>query len=284
MTTNKFQILASSSSGNAAIIEHGDTTILLDAGLSMRKIRLALQARGKSVDDLDAVLLTHEHSDHIKGVKMLVKYFPDLPIFASKGTLTKVDDGANVTVIKRGVSFDIGSLSCHPYRIQHDAKEPLSFRFDGDDGVALGWATDLGFWDDETVEHLSGCQTLVVESNHDPEMLKAGPYPAFLKRRVGGSYGHLSNVQARWLVDRVTHPGLEHVVLGHLSDKNNDPKLAFEMMQEVLRGADTELVVANLKTESEARLLRPVQHERRAGEPVKEAAPVKAPPEQQRLF
>ena len=245
---NSFQILASGSSGNATVIQHGDTRLLLDMGISLRRTKKALGELGLEISDLDAVVLTHEHSDHVKGLEMLVKYHPDVLLYASKGTQSKVPRNARVRTIERGSSFAIGSLTCHPYATLHDAAEPLGFRFEGSDGAKLGWATDLGYWDDETAEHLEGCDVVMIEANHDPDMLWRGPYPSFLKRRVSGRMGHLSNVQAMWLLDRVATPSLQRVVLGHLSEKNNDPRLALDTVSRALSNAAIPISVAERKS------------------------------------
>lgn len=245
---NSFQILASGSSGNATVLQHGETNVLLDMGISLTRTKKALRELGLGIEDLDGVVITHEHSDHIKGLEMLVKYHPEVVLYASKGTQAKVPRAAQVKTIERGRSFEIGSLSCHPYATQHDANEPLGFRFEGEDGARLGWATDLGYWDDETAEHLEDCHVVMIEANHDPDMLWKGPYPSFLKRRVSSRLGHLSNVQAMWLLDRIASPSLQRVILGHLSEKNNDTHLALRTVSKALSNANIPISVAERKS------------------------------------
>lgn len=245
---NSFQILASGSSGNATVLQHGETNVLLDMGISLTRVKKALRELGLGFEDIDGVVLTHEHSDHIKGLEMLVKYHPDVVLYASKGTQAKVPKNARVKTIARGKSFEIGALTCHPYETQHDANEPLGFRFEGEDGAKLGWATDLGYWNDETVEHLEGCNVVMIEANHDPDMLWKGPYPSFLKRRVASRLGHLSNVQAMWLLDRIASPSLQRVILGHLSEKNNDVNLALSTVSKALSNANIPISVAERKS------------------------------------
>lgn len=250
LAPHTLRLLASGSSGNATIIQHQGTVLLLDAGISLKRLKKGLQELGLGVGDVDGVLLTHEHSDHIKGVEMLVKYFPDVALYASAGTRQKLPARANFNLLSRGDAVSIGSLTCHAYATQHDANEPLGFRFEGSDGLSVGWATDLGEWDEETVEHLMGCQVMMIEANHDREMLRHGPYPGFLKRRVGGARGHLSNLQAMRLLERVAGPQLERVLLGHLSEKNNKPGLALAHVGTVLEGSDVALSVAERKSAS----------------------------------
>ncbi len=245
---NSFQILASGSSGNATVLQHGETNVLLDMGISLTRVKKALRELGLGFEDIDGVVLTHEHSDHIKGLEMLVKYHPDVVLYTSKGTQAKVPKNARVKTIARGKSFEIGALTCHPYETQHDANEPLGFRFEGEDGAKLGWATDLGYWNDETVEHLEDCNVVMIEANHDPDMLWKGPYPSFLKRRVASRLGHLSNVQAMWLLDRIASPSLQRVILGHLSEKNNDVNLALSTVSKALSNANIPISVAERKS------------------------------------
>ncbi len=262
------RILASGSSGNAAILSHDDTHLLLDAGISLRRMRQALEQVGLSVDDLAGVVLTHEHSDHTKGLKMLTKYFPETPMWASEGTRRGVSAIAgDWRTLTRGTPVDIGTLTFYPYRAHHDAEEPLGFRIEGRDGTSVGWATDMGRWDEETVEHLAGVQYALIEANHDPDMLRDGPYPAFLKRRVSGIKGHLSNHQARDLLAEIASSSLERVILGHLSEKNNDPDLAARTVRAALVGAEVAVEAAARKTPGAVHALTPpTRYESRVGE------------------
>lgn len=241
------QILASGSSGNAAILHDGETTILLDAGISMRRTRYGLESLGLGFDDLDAILITHEHSDHIKGLSMIRKHHRHIPVYTSIGTCAALELSGDIRFIKARKAFEVGGWTCRPYKVSHDASEPLGFRFETSEGVHVGWATDLGYWDDEVAEHLDGCHMLMLEANHDPDMLQRGPYPYFLKRRVSSRRGHLSNIQARWLLDEVADVHLEQVILGHLSEKNNDPELAASVLSEPVKGSDVRVLVAERK-------------------------------------
>lgn len=258
------QILASGSSGNAAFIRQGETRVLLDAGISLRRIRRGLEAIGESLDALDAVLVTHEHGDHVKGLERLLTVRPELPIHASAGTIAALDLRADFRALTGGAPADIGELECVPFDVNHDAAEPLGFRIEGPDGARIGWVTDLGFWTDEVAEALEGCQLLFVEANYDPTTLDRGPYPWFLKKRISGSGGHLSNFQTRALVERVASSSLEKIVLGHLSEKNNTPGLATSTVKRSLDGSDVELFAAARKEPSPLIALSPGERPRSA--------------------
>jgi phosphoribosyl 1,2-cyclic phosphodiesterase len=246
----QIQILASGSSGNATIVRDGESVVLLDAGISMRRIRLGLESMGLAYDDVDAVVLTHDHSDHVSGLKMIRKHHGRIPILASRGTADAIGLGRGARTVRAGEAFEVGGLTFHPYPVSHDASEPLGYRFESSGGVTVGWATDLGEWNEQVAEHLEGCDMVMIEANHDVRMLARGPYPAFLKRRVASRLGHLSNAQARALLDRVASPRLSVVALGHLSGSNNTPEAAAATVGEALRGASVHLTVAPRKSAS----------------------------------
>ena len=246
----QIQILASGSSGNATIVRDGETVVLLDAGISMRRIRLGLESMGLVYEDVDAIVLTHEHSDHVSGLKMIRKYYNHIPILASAGTGDAIGLSTCARAVRAGETFEVGSLTFHPYTVSHDAREPLGYRFESSGGMIAGWATDLGEWSEEVAEHLEGCDMVMIEANHDIKMLARGPYPAFLKRRVASRMGHLSNVQARALLERVASPRLSVVALGHLSGSNNTAEVAQTTVGEALRGASIHLAGAPRKEAS----------------------------------
>ncbi len=224
-------ILASGSSGNSVFIRSGDVRLLVDAGISRKRILQGLRDVGEDPADLSALLLTHEHIDHIKGISVLHKHLPDLQIFATPGTAAGYHKRQKERLayhrIEAGRLLKIGHLEIWPFAIRHDANEPVGYRIDTGDG-AIGFATDLGEPTDRVVENLKDCRGLILESNYDLEMLRNGPYPLQLKKRVASSLGHLSNRQACHLLKRIATPNLRVVALAHMSEKNNSPLLAHQ--------------------------------------------------------
>lgn len=180
---------------------------------------------GLTPKDLTDVLLTHEHVDHVRGLAGLVKRQPEIRIHATAGTLAKLPKAVRRrgVALSPGTACSVGRLTVIPFRVSHDAADPVGYRVETPDGP-LGYATDLGRFDDHVVHVLSGVIALVLEANHCPTMLQRGPYPPFLKQRVAGPDGHLSNLQALALAERLQHPGLGYVALAHLSGVNNRPE------------------------------------------------------------
>jgi phosphoribosyl 1,2-cyclic phosphodiesterase len=231
----RFALLGSGSEGNALVVQVGQTRVLLDCGFSLseavsRLARLDLQA-----GQLDGIVVTHEHGDHISGVARLARKF-NLPIWLTHGTL-RTQNAAfaelPVTGINPHQAFAIGEVQVQAYPVPHDAAEPVQFVFS--DGVRrLGVLTDAGSATPHIESILSGCHALVLECNHDAQMLAAGDYPYSLKQRVGGRYGHLNNAEAAALLKRLDRSRLQHVVAAHLSRKNNAAELAREALGEVL--------------------------------------------------
>ncbi|MEZ4459779.1 MAG: MBL fold metallo-hydrolase [bacterium] len=245
----QIRIIASGSTGNTSIVKFGNTRLLVDAGVPYKRIAAALDAFG-GPEGLDGVVITHEHHDHVRGLDQLFRARPDLPVFASAGTFKAMSfEDRDTHVLKPLVPQSFGDVDITGFRVAHDATEVLGLRFEGF-AHTLCYATDLGAWSDQTVAALQGANTLVLESNHDPDLLRRGPYPVFLKRRISGSRGHLSNEQARALLERVAHPGLTRVVLAHLSETNNTPELARRTAEEFLHGSAVSLHVASPDTPS----------------------------------
>ncbi|PID40884.1 MAG: MBL fold metallo-hydrolase [Proteobacteria bacterium] len=239
-------VLASGSRGNATYLSGGQTAILIDAGLSGIEIQRRMVTRGLDPASLDAILVTHEHSDHIQGVGVLARRFGltvhinDETLQASQRTLGKL---ADVQPFACGTTFSIGQLSIHPFSISHDAADPAGFTITAN-GTKVGVATDLGIATNVVKTHLAACDALILEANHDPRMLIDGPYSWPLKQRIQGRGGHLSNEDAALLLEELRHDGLSHVILAHLSEENNAPEIARKTIETVLREFPAKVHVA----------------------------------------
>lgn len=224
----RFACLGSGSEGNALVVESGRTRILLDCGFGLKETVARLARLGLAPEELNAILVTHEHSDHIGGVTRLAARFR-LPVWVSHGTcahLASLDQlPPDLHLFDSHAPFAIGDLAVHPFPVPHDAREPVQFVF-GDGRVRLGVLTDTGSTTPHIVAMLSGCDALVLECNHDADMLANGPYPPALKRRVGGDFGHLDNGTAARLLASLDTARLQHIIAAHLSRKNNTPTLA----------------------------------------------------------
>ena len=239
-------VLASSSKGNAILISDASTSILVDAGLSGKQIEQRLESVGFPPENLDAILVSHEHSDHILGVGVLSRRYK-LPVYISTKTLTTASKQLGKLHSKHlfecGKRFTIGKLAIHPFSVSHDAKDPACFTIK-QNGLKIGIATDLGLSTSVVREHLKGCNMLVLEANHDPVMLEEGPYPWPLKQRITSRTGHLSNEDAKKLLEEVKHDGLTHVILAHLSETNNTPEKASTTVSKALEtSSHTKLIV-----------------------------------------
>lgn len=228
--------LASGSKGNSIYISNGDTSILIDAGLSGVEIERRLKSKNIPIASIDAIIVSHEHADHIQGVGVLSRRY-DLPVYLSPQTNEAAS--AQLGKIRQirhfacGTAFTINALTIRPFSISHDASDPAGFSI-GSNGKKIGIATDLGIATTMVKEHLKDCRCLVLEANHDLRMLEQGPYPWPLKQRIKGRTGHLSNECSRELLMEVLHEGLSHVILGHLSETNNTPETALRVVTEQL--------------------------------------------------
>jgi phosphoribosyl 1,2-cyclic phosphodiesterase len=234
----RFRSLASGSAGNATLIQASDgaarpTRLLVDCGLGVRQIERRLHAAGTEIAGLDALFITHEHADHL-GQALLLATRAGIPVWASQGTWyaalanTSAELARAIAPLQRiardGAPIAIGALRVEPFTVPHDAREPLQLR--ASDGTRhLGLLTDLGHVTPHAIDRLQGCQALLLESNHDPGLLQASRYPPFLKRRIQGPHGHLSNAQALQALALLRHPGLGVAVAAHLSERNNQPEL-----------------------------------------------------------
>ena len=240
-------ILASGSKGNAVFISSGDTSLLIDAGLSGIEIERRLKSRGLDPKNLDAILVSHEHSDHIQGVGVLSRRYK-LPVYInSKTRKAAVSQLGNLYDSKNfecGSTFTINDLSIHPFSISHDAKDPCGFTVN-QNGTKIGIATDLGIATSMVKAHLKGCTLLILEANHDEKMLINGPYPWPVKQRVKSRIGHLSNEESKALLNELQHDGLKHVMLAHISETNNTPQKAFNEVGQALTRCEPRLYVAS---------------------------------------
>jgi len=250
----KLCILASSSSGNATFIGTGRTRILVDAGLSRREIASRLTAIGEDPEKLDAILITHEHSDHVSGLVRWVRRF-GTPVFMTRLTAPCIDwqdVRPCLETFSAGNSLRIGDMDIDSFTVPHDAADPVGFRFRVE-GLKVGLVTDLGYIPDSIRFHLRGADLLILESNHDLEMLRVGPYPWAVKQRVMSRNGHLSNEIVGEFIATDMDPSIHTLVLSHLSPNNNHPELARLVAQQALerRGLRLRLVVAEPGKQSE---------------------------------
>ncbi|WP_373498845.1 MBL fold metallo-hydrolase [Desulfococcus sp.] len=238
--------LASGSRGNAIYISDGRTGLLVDAGLSGVEIERRLAARGLCPKSIDAILVSHEHTDHIQGVGVMARKY-SLPVYMTPKTEqavgSKLGGVREIRHFEPGTRFSVDRLTVHPFALSHDAADPAGFTVSRN-GTKIGLATDLGMATALVKTHLRACSLLILEANHDPDLLMNGPYPWHLKQRVKGRTGHLSNGQSRELLQEVIHEGMRHVILGHLSQQNNTPKHALQEVGQALNGYKTRISVA----------------------------------------
>lgn len=236
----KFCVLGSGSKGNCTLVESGSTTILIDAGFSGKEIRRRLALINRSPEELTAILVTHEHGDHISGVGVMSRRC-NLPVYANCGT-HHASESRVKKLYKRvefgtGECFVVDDLEVHPFRISHDTADPVGFVVsDGDSAVA--YCTDTGRVTKLIGHHVSKCQALILEANHDPQMLMDGPYPMPLKQRVRSNQGHLANGDAARFLADLLNSSLQYVVLAHLSETNNLPEIALARVRQELQSSE----------------------------------------------
>lgn len=246
-------ILASGSKGNSVYVELDGVRLLVDAGISAARITKGLRARGIEPQSLDAVLVTHEHIDHVRGLKTLAKQY-HLPILATRGTLAGIDGGAAFEDDMRSISdaFMIGNVTVQPFATSHDAAEPCGFRIEGSHCCTV--ATDLGVVTDTVQDAMEGADVLVLEANHDADLLRQGSYPWPLKRRILSNRGHLANGDAAWALTRMKkHP--RKVYLAHLSEENNRPALARDTVHDILASCGMTLDIESCLPEGSAEII-----------------------------
>ena len=245
----RFRSLGSGSTGNAALVEAtsgGRTSrLLVDCGFGLRQLDLRLAKAGLAASDIDAIFVTHEHGDHI-GCAHSLSRRNRIPVWMSEGTWLATggrDFEGLLNLARDDAEFEVGDICVQPFTVPHDAREPLQLRCT-DGNRTLGVLTDLGHATAHVLARLSGVHALLLEFNHDSDLLANSAYPPFLKHRVGGNYGHLSNTAAAEIARAVLHDGLRHVVAAHLSEQNNRPEIVRRLMAEALGGDEAEMLTA----------------------------------------
>ncbi len=232
----KLSVLASGSRGNSVYVATERIRLLVDAGLSARGIEERLSSIGTTAKDLDAILVTHEHLDHIRSLGTLSRRYR-LPVYVNKATHVRFPDSVGPLLMKEefvsGREFLLEDLTIHPFAISHDAADPVGFTL-ANGSVKIGLCTDLGAATQLVYRHLRGCSALILEANHDLEMLKNGPYPWPLKQRIKGRLGHLSNQQSGEVLRQVFNEGMREVILAHISDTNNCSELVLKAFMGML--------------------------------------------------
>ena len=249
--------IASGSSGNCICVGSDTCHLLVDAGISGKRIEEGLHSLDLKTEEMQGILISHEHIDHIAGLGVLARRY-GIPMYATAGTILAVQETKSVGkidetlfhVVEPGVEFTIGDITVEPISVSHDAADPVAYRL-SQSGKSMAIITDLGIYDEAIVEKLKGLDVLLLEANHDVHMLQVGSYPYQLKQRILGSRGHLSNELSGRLLGEVLHDGFKAVVLGHLSKENNYPDLAYEtvrlevtMGENPYRGDDFPIYVA----------------------------------------
>jgi phosphoribosyl 1,2-cyclic phosphodiesterase len=263
----RFAMLGSGSRGNGTLVQSGTTTVLMDCGFMLREAEARLQRLEVKPWNVSAIVVTHEHYDHIGGVARFARKFK-IPVWLTQGTYEGWPDGPvpRCHLFDPREPFTIGDLTVAPFTVPHDARQPCHYVF-GEGTHRVGMVSDAGSVDDGMRAALTGCDALMIEFNHDADMLANGPYEPPLKRRIAGPLGHLSNVQAAELVGALDNARLKHLVLTHLSEKNNTPELALAAAHGALRkegsepfsiekGSDPQIVCAHQDAGLEWRVLQ----------------------------
>lgn len=227
-------VLASGSRGNASLVFSKTSGVLVDCGISARQVRARLEAADLTHIRIEAIILTHEHADHVAGVRVLAQRL-GVPVLATRGTLMAardvLQDVRDAGLLRCQDAMSVGEIAFMPFSSSHDAEEPVGLRFDLPSGRALGYISDTGILTGECLEALSGVDVLAIESNHDMDMLARGPYPEFLKARIRSATGHLSNADAARGLEALAHDGMRTVIALHLSEQNNTPHHALDALR-----------------------------------------------------
>jgi len=246
----RFKSLGSGSSGNATVIQAREGTqvthLLVDCGLGIRELHKRLGRAGMLADQVDAIFITHEHADHIGCVRQFALR-ERIPVYMSHGThaaMGQPDFEGLLRIVCDGMVVEVGAMQVRPFTVPHDAREPLQLTC-SDGAARLGVLTDLGRPSDHVMEQLAGCATLLLECNHDPQLLEASTYPWFLKRRIDGGWGHLANEAAAAIARALRPHGLKQVVAAHLSEQNNRPDLARAALAGAMESEPAQIAVAD---------------------------------------
>ncbi len=248
----RFKSLGSGSTGNATLVEAtgiAPLRVLIDCGLGLKHLLYRLGEAGLHAEDIHAVFITHEHGDHIGCARSLALRYR-IPVWMSHGTHSAIgspDFDGLLHMARDGKAIDLGGMQLTPFTVPHDAREPLQLSCT-DGSAKLGILTDLGHATAHVMAHLKECDALLLECNHDADMLERSAYPAFLKRRVGGQYGHLSNTAAADIARALNHPRLKHLVAAHLSAQNNLPPVVQCLMADTLSCNSSDIIVATPDT------------------------------------
>lgn len=245
-TSVKVVPLFSGSSGNATYIRFGDRELLVDAGVSCKALQTALETLDTGLSRISGIFVTHEHHDHIRGLETVSKKFR-IPVYMQESSYKSLDKptlraalAPHVQFIAPGETVDLGDVCTSVFKTPHDACGSVGFRFNFSDGSSLGYATDIGYVTKGIAAGLFGCQTVILESNYDVQMLKTGPYPYYLKQRIESNGGHLSNDAAAAFVPYLLQNGSRKIILAHLSEENNTPRLAYDTCARALDAAGAE--------------------------------------------
>jgi len=239
----RLSILASGSGGNALVVEADGTVLLLDCGISFRQLRERMAGVGLAPAQIDAVCVSHEHEDHVKGLEVFARHHP-VPVHATAGTAAGMPVRPPLAApLRGGRAVRVGALSVLPVPTSHDAREPVGFVLEHR-GCRVGVATDTGVVTELLLDRFAGCRALLLEHNHDRDLLRVGPYPWPLKQRILSRTGHLSNEQASEALDRLAHTGLEVVVAMHLSETNNRPEIVRSELHRRFGGSGVRIEVA----------------------------------------
>lgn len=237
----RFSALGSGSKGNGTLIHYQDTILLVDCGFTLKDTEARLQRLAIAPEQISAIVVTHEHSDHIAGVGPLSRKY-GMPVYMTAGTWQagRTGDLSRLTLISAAHKFTIGSVIVEPISVPHDSQEPVQYTFRAGD-YALGILTDVGTITEDIIRHYESCDALILEMNHCLQMLNEGPYPESLKQRVASSWGHLSNDQAAFFLSRIKK-NLKHLVLAHLSEQNNTPERVMQALGELFYKSPNTLI------------------------------------------
>jgi phosphoribosyl 1,2-cyclic phosphodiesterase len=255
----RFASLGSGSEGNALVVEVGATRVMVDCGFGLRETVRRLACKGLTPDAIDAIVITHEHGDHIGGAAVFARKY-GIPVWLTRGTLAvfrnQCDNLPEVRAFDSHTAFAIGDVEIQPFPVPHDAREPVQFVF-GDGSHRMGLLTDVGATTPHIEAMLTRCDALVLECNHDASLLQQSGYPPGLKRRIAGQYGHLDNHAAAHLLSRLDNSRLQHLIAAHLSKHNNTPELALQALSAVLDNLPTGLAHATQEDGFDWRTLQP---------------------------